>query len=388
MATKRSKRQPYGKGGSVRLLSSGRWQARFRGPDGVMRPAPETFDARIDAEAWCLRQHEDVEAGRWKADQPRAHRRQTFGEYAARWIEGRDIKARTRADYRRYLEGPIIERWGEYPLDRIKPDLVREWYESFDPTKATTRAHIYGVFRAIMATAYADDLIPANPCRIRGGTSVKRRRAIRPASPEQIAGIAAAMPDRYRLMVLLAGYCGLRSGEVRELRRKDVHLDEGHIRVERAVANVEGEFVVDVPKTDAGIRDAHVPAALVPHVEAHLERFVPNDPDALLFPARQGGHMAESSLYRVFYPARESVGREDLRFHDLRHTAAVLAAGQGATLAELMEWLGHSSPQAAMIYQHALEDSKVRIAAGLSVLAAPSLPEPISTKKTSRRRAR
>jgi integrase len=353
-----------------------------------MRPAPETFDAKIDAEAWCQRQHEDVEAGRWKVEEPRPYRRQTFGEYAARWIEGRDIKARTRADYRRYLEGPILERWAEYPLDRIKPDLVREWYESFDPSKATTRAHIYGIFRAIMATAYADDLISANPCRIRGGTSVKRRRAIRPASPEQIAGIAKAMPDRYRLMILLAGYCGLRSGEVRELRRRDVHLDEGHIRIERAVANVEGEFVVDVPKTDAGIRDVPIPGEIVPHVEAHLERFVPEDSEALLFPARQGGHMNDSSLYRVYYPARESVGRDDLRFHDLRHTAAVLAASTGATLAGLMEWLGHSSSQAAMIYQHALEDSKVRIAAGLSDLAEGTLPEPISTTKTSKRRAK
>ncbi len=97
--------------------------------------------------------------------------------------------------------------------------------------------------------------------------------------------------------------------------------------------------------------------------------------------------MNESSLYRVFYPARESVGRANLRFHDLRHTAAVLAAGQGATIAELMEWLGHASPQAAMIYQHAVKDSKVRIAAGLSVLAQETLPEPISSRSRGRRRA-
>ena len=54
--------------------------------------------------------------------------------------------------------------------------------------------------------------------------------------------------------------------------------------------------------------------------------------------------MAPSSLYRVFYPAREAAGRPDLRFHDLRHTGAVLAAQTGATLAELMGRLGHSTP--------------------------------------------
>jgi len=47
-------------------------------------------------------------------------------------------------------------------------------------------------------------------------------------------------------------------------------------------------------------------------------------------------HMAPSTLYKVYYPAREAAGRKDLRWHDLRHTGAVLAAQTGATLAELM----------------------------------------------------
>ena len=387
MARRAVKRQPYGKGGRVRVLPSGRWQARFLGPDGIERPAPQTFESKMDAEGWCRRQADDVDAGRWTAESTRPHDRQTFASYARRWIEGRDLKPRTRLDYQAYIDDVLIPRWGDYRLDAITPALIREWFESLDASKATKRARIYSLMRTIMGTAYADDVISANPCRVRGGGVARRRRTIRPASLEQIAAIAKAMPDRYRLMVLLSGYCGLRSGELRELRRKDVRLEDGRIRVERAVAKVGEEFVVGEPKTEAGVRDATVPPALVPHIEAHLERFVADDPEALLFPARQGGHMNESSLYRVFYPARDGVGRSDLRFHDLRHTSAVLAAGQGATLADLMQWLGHASPQAAMIYQHAQADSQVRIAAGLSELAAATLPEPISARKTSRRRA-
>jgi integrase len=79
--------------------------------------------------------------------------------------------------------------------------------------------------------------------------------------------------------------------------------------------------------------------------------------------------MAPSTLYKVFYPAREAAGRPDLRFHDLRHTGAVLAAQTGATLADMMARLGHSTPGAAMRYQHAAEGADARIAAGLSRLA-------------------
>ena len=76
-----------------------------------------------------------------------------------------------------------------------------------------------------------------------------------------------------------------------------------------------------------------------------------------------------SSLYAVYHPAREAAGRPDLRFHDLRHTGAVLAAATGATLAELMARLGHSTVAAAMRYQHAAADRDKAIAEALSKLA-------------------
>nr|WP_306239231.1 tyrosine-type recombinase/integrase [Ornithinimicrobium cryptoxanthini] len=92
--------------------------------------------------------------------------------------------------------------------------------------------------------------------------------------------------------------------------------------------------------------------------------------DALLFPAAADSdrHMAPSTLYKVYYPARQAAGRPDLRWHDLRHTGAVLAAQTGATLAELMGRLGHSTPGAAMRYQHAAAERDAEIARRLSEL--------------------
>ena len=86
------------------------------------------------------------------------------------------------------------------------------------------------------------------------------------------------------------------------------------------------------------------------------------DDDALLFPAHHGGHLAKSTLSRHFYAARAVAGRPDLRFHDLRHTGAVLAAATGASLAELMGRLGHGTPAAALRYQHVAADRDQAIA--------------------------
>src|SRR5262249_2678848 len=115
-------------------------------------------------------------------------------------------------------------------------------------------------------------------------------------------------------------------------------------------------------------RQVALPPHLLPVVKAHLAEHAAMGRDGLLFPARHGEQLAPSTLYKVWYPAREKAGRPDLRFHDLRHTGAVLAASTGATLAALMARLGHSTPAAALRYQHAAADRDRVIAHALSKL--------------------
>jgi len=110
-------------------------------------------------------------------------------------------------------------------------------------------------------------------------------------------------------------------------------------------------------------------------LRAHLGTHAQPGRDGLLFPAARpaGKPGAGNPCYRVFYRAREIAGRPDLRWHDLRHTGAVLAASTGATLAELMGRLGHSTPQAALRYQHAALGRDQAIAVALSALASEKM---------------
>ncbi len=95
------------------------------------------------------------------------------------------------------------------------------------------RAHAYGLLRTIMNTAVADEVIVANPCRVRGGGQVRRAKTIRPASLPELEALTKALPERYRLMVLLAAWCALRFGELAELRRSDLDVRSGVIHVRR-----------------------------------------------------------------------------------------------------------------------------------------------------------
>jgi integrase len=361
------KRRTKGEG-TTRQLPSGRWQARFYGPDGVRHSAPVTFDTRLDAAAWLRAQAGDVDRGLWQAptSTPKVG---TFGGYAAGWLAGRELKPRTRAHYQRLLDRLILPNLGDAPLDRVTPATVRAWYAEVSPDAPTLRAHAYALLRTIFATAVSEDLIVANPCRIRSGGSSRTKHRPKVATLPELEVIVAAMPARLRAMVLLAAWCGLRFGELAELRRGDVDLAAGVLRISRGVARADGEVIVGDPKSEAGIRTVSIPPHLLPVLEEHLAEHVRPGAAALLFPAVNGGHLAPSTLYGSFYPAREAAGRRDLRFHDLRHTGATLAAATGATLADLMARLGHSTPAAALRYQHAAADRDRAIAEALSGFA-------------------
>jgi len=360
-----ARRRTFGK---VTKQRSGRFQASYV-VDGVRHLGPVTFATKTAAAAWLDMRHAELLEHRWKPAPPPERGKVTFETYARRWLAERELKPRTRAEYGKTLDSKLVPVFGARFVRDITPDDVREWYRSLDPQKKTARTHAYALLRTILGTAASEGEIDTNPAHIIGAGATKRARVIRPATLEELATIAARMPPRYRAMVLLASWTALRFGELTELRRRDLDLDRGIIRVTRAVSWPNGKPVVGPPKSDAGVRDVFIPPHILPALLAHLAEHAQPGPDGLVFPNTEGKHMHHGSLYKVFKPARAAAGRPDLSWHGLRHTGATMAAQQGATLAELMERLGHSTVTAALRYQHAASDRQAELARRLSAMA-------------------
>ena len=177
------------------------------------------------------------------------------------------------------------------------------------------------------------------------------------------------MPDKWRCLVLLAAWAGLRWGEVTELRRKDLDLVRGIVRIRRSVVRGISGKTIKEPKSAAGVRDWPIPPHLLDPLRRHIHEYAQVGAEGLLFPAGDGGHLAAATFGKAFYPAREAAGRPDLHFHDLRHTGLTNAAIVGATTAELMRMAGHSTPAMAMGYQHVASDRPRAIARRLSEFA-------------------
>ena len=117
--------------------------------------------------------------------------------------------------------------------------------------------------------------------------------------------------------MLICAWCGLRWGEVSELRRKDVSADASVLAVARAVTRRDKQYRVDTPKSGLG-RAVVIPPHIREGIRAHLENNVGPAPDALLFPLARGGHLNDRVFCREYMAkALKSLGREGVRVHDL-----------------------------------------------------------------------
>lgn len=372
--------------GRVRRLISGRWQARYHGPDGIDRPAPETFRTKRDAERWLAVVESEVVRGEWT--DPDAGR-VAFSDYAASWVEERaGLRPKTVQLYRYLLHRHLEPDFGNLTVVEVSDARVRRWRKNLldSGVSDVTTAKAYRLLKAIFNTAVDDGLIRRNPCRIKGAG--QERSPERPVlTLGQVFALADAIDPRYRALVLLAVFASLRWGEVAALRRCDIDITTRTVRVERQLAERSGGgFAFAVPKSDAGQRLVVVPEVIAADLSAHLAAYAAPDSDGLLFTNRSGGPLRHSNFRRrVWLPALAAAGLPAIHVHDLRHTGNHYAAGSGATLRDLMDRMGHSTTRAALIYLHGSTDRQQAIAERLNRDARRELDRTVPRRSGTQR---
>lgn len=359
MANDKGRRRRFG---AIRKLPSGRYQARYPGPDGIMRPAPRTFATMGDADDWLSEKRTEIRKGEWRDPDAGAV---NFKAYADKWVEERELSVLTQDLYRRLLDRSILPTFGDDDLDEITAPRVRSWRtEQLRTGSKVVTAKAYRLLKAITETAVDDELIRRNPCRIKGAGAEKPDE--RPtATVVQVDQLAEHVGLRWRLLVYLGAYGPTRPEELAGLRRRDVDLDGMTITVRVAEPErTNGRRAPGDTKSDAGKRVIHLPAFLRREVRWHLDSFAAPGPDGLLFVGERGGAFRRSTFGRKWRTARAAVGLPgNFRFYDLRHTGHTLSTRSGATLKDTMVRAGQSSEKAAMGYQHSEEERQREVAA-------------------------
>jgi integrase len=363
--------------GTVRQFPSGRWQARYSGPDGLRHTAPGTFATKTDALVWLDVKAAEIARGEWF--DPDAGR-VPLGEYAAKWIAERPLAPRTVDKYGRLLRLHIEPDLGAVDLVDVTPALVRAWRAALlgESVGPTTVAGAYRLLRAVLNTALDDELIRGrNPCRIKGAD--QEHSAERPtASVEQVYAIAEAIKPWYRALVLTAATTGLRWGELIGLRRQNVDLDAGFVHAVATAVEVGRSVELGRTKSAAGVRTVGIPTVIVGDLRTHLGRWSQAGPDGRVFVGPKGATPRRSNFSRAWSAALTEAVKQGtpvpagLHFHDLRHTANGFASGV-SSLKELMTRMGHSTTRAALIYQRAQLHREREIADAVSAAVESAL---------------
>jgi integrase len=349
------------------------YDVHLRKPNGVQYK--RTFRSREDAEVFEATERVSRSQGSW-IDPAGGNTR--LDQYASEWLALRvDLRPRTLELYEGLLRLHILPALGSSQLRTLSPGTIRRWHAGLRASSSigpSTAAKAYRLLHAVLATAMEDELVRRNPCTIRRAGA--ERPAERPiATIAQLSELAGAVPPRYRALVILAAWAGLRYGELAGLQRADLDVADGTVRVERQLTELgDGSTVLGPPKTEASHRTVAIPPHVLGDLVTHLATFVGVAPTSPVFTTPEGAALRRSNFNRrVWQPACREVGLVDFRFHDLRHTHNTLAAMTGASTRELMARMGHSSPRAALIYQHATSYRDRTLADALAVLGDEGL---------------
>jgi integrase len=354
--------------GSVGKRPSGRWQALFWQDERVQSAG--TFATKADAQACLSTMETDLRRGKWI--DPKGGQ-ETLTDYANEWLSQRtDLAERTAELYRHVLDKHVLPVLGTSTLAGLSPTNIRSWHTNIAKDHPATASKAYRLLSSIMRTAVADGFIATSPCKVEGaGTEHAAERPI--ATVDEVELLSRAMPEHLRIVVQLATWCQLRRGEILGLRRMDVDLKNGVIHIlQSRTFGMDGKPILKLPKSNAGRRTISVPRPVMKVLIRHLETFTAPDPGALVIVGRRGSNLSRDALQGAWERARMSIGRPDLRLHDMRHTGLTLAAATGATTAELMHRAGHASAPAALRYQHASRDRDRRLSEALeSIILTP-----------------
>lgn len=406
--------------GSMGQTSGGSWWARYTHNAAMHRPG-HTFATEKLAQAWLATERRLIDLDDWT---PPAHRRAvaeasasadatTLDDYARAWIDkrvtrtGGPLHPRTREDYLKYLGG-MLASLGPKPIRAITLAEVKRWHSG--AAQAPVQRHkAYAFLKSVMKSAVIDGLVEANPCNVENATRRPRTRhnsaaVVKWLDHSRVGQLADLVQPRDRLLILLAAYCCLRTGEAFALRRADLDLGAGPdglpfgwLTVERGVSTYDGQRHEGDTKTgELGNRVVPVPPHLVADIEAHLAEWAESGPDGLLFPSTNSS-VAFRTASQVngnaarphkpgygWYHARQVAGCPEAHLHDLRHWGATLWDEAGTPAGLRIAIMGHAQPGMTGHYTHPDTTKGSPYAVRVSELAGWTRPDAAGAGGTSR----
>lgn len=356
------------------------WTEKGRPPEGyyTKRKAREALAAILT----------DARRGKLPIADPVSERK-TYEQAVTEWlryVEDNGRSSSTVKDYERAARKRLLPAFGSTPLASITTEQIDQFRDDLLAKGELSRRTVQKLLAmnySILRRAQRRGWIPANPAENAERVTLKRSGDFNVLSPEEVAAVARAAEDEQdAALFTVAAFTGLRMGELRALRWRDVDFAGRNVfvrqnRVRRETRSPKSGKVRSVPLIDQ--------AAAALDGLSRRDNFT--EPSDLVFANPTGSFLDDYALRRRFYAALEVAGlahkrHEDppLRFHDLRHTFGTLGA-QVWPLRDLQAYMGHASIKTTELYAHYVPkhnaaDALTRFVAAADPAAAPSSASP------------
>lgn len=339
----------------VKVGLHAKYRARWVDPAGKQRA--KTFATKREAKAYAAEMERSLQVGSY-VDPSKG--KILIKDFAAEWLASRDVRASTAARDESYFRSMILPTFGDMPIGAIRPADVNAWKTKLLVGHAPATV---GKALTLLKAMLNDAPLPANPIRDVKLPRVEREE-MRFLVPTEVQALAQAIDTRYRALVFVGAYGGLRIGEMAGLQVKDLELLRGSIAIERQVTEVSGRLSVGPLKTKASKRRVKIPRFVTDELVAHIERMdndVVDVHNVYVFPSADGLNLLSRTRFRqrFWVPATKAAGVEGLRIHDLRHTAVSLWIKAGVSPKEIARRAGHTSVRTVLdVYGHLLPNSE------------------------------
>ena len=327
---------------------------------------------------------------------------QTLAEYLGRWLEDvakPHIELSTWDGYEQLVRLHIAPNLGKLKLDKVSPQHLAWLYnqklsEGLSPRRV---AYIHSVLHVALKRAVRWNIIPRNPADAVDAPKGKRVE-IQPLTAEQAqAFLRAAAGDPLEALYVMALATGMRQGELLALQWKAVDLSTGRAQIVRSLRRRKGEWLIKGPKTARSRRLITLPdlalESLKRHRASQLEQRLVSGPEwesnDLVFCNDRGQYLYGTHITRgPFKRLLKRAGLPEIRFHDLRHSAATLLLSEGVHSKLVQELLGHSTITITMdTYSHVLPGLQREVASRMDAVLKPpkrAVDAPVDAPPASR----
>lgn len=306
---------------------------------------------------------------------------QKLEQFLTHWLEDvhkHSIRARTYERYEEIVRLHLIPGIGHHRLQKLLPQHLQTFYTKKleEGLSNNTVISFHNVLHKALETAVRWNLIARNTCELVSPPR-KMRFEIQPLSIEQIRiFLVAAQGHPQEALFILALSSGLRRGEILGLKWQDIDFQTRKLQVRRTLTRIPSKlpgrgYTEAEPKTDKGRRSLVLPSftleALKQHrikqLEAKLKAGTQWQDHDYVFCTSIGTHLNPTrDVLDQFKKLLEKAGLPDIRFHDLRHSAATMLLGMEVHPKIVQEILGHSQISVTVdTYSHVLPTMQAEV---------------------------